>query len=914
MFWSLAEVKTQKLIMNNNTKKIVFGFIPITLLAFSLSFFIPANAEPLITSITPNTIAQGQTVNAVVSGSNLNENISSIGVIGKGVSAVVLHSDPNGGSLTIQFHAAPDAEPGSRNFFVGTLDNKQATYPIQVTIGDEPQVAIIYPNSASPGETKFIQLAGQGLSNITSVRSSNELDLRINSFRYYPHGNIIDLSITVDPNAAVPATHEIYIENAAGQQARTYFNVVSENLARFNTGESYSDPFSPGIYEVSINPTNERQIVVKGAMFNPESYNNIVTILETVDGTVTSRQVNVNYANDNELIIELPENISSDSIGIAVSNEGKSSNIKSVELTALLNNNLNTNRFNDTFTNQQEPSTTPLANETNNDVSDDFIALNETEAPVIHNIDPIKDINEIDSLQPLTQVLFTDNKAKAIQEKIDEAALKNTENPEKLISEIEKNKAVKEQSDLVDEAIKEAKKAKDKELQEILKKAEGLKSKVDELQNLLEEEKKKNKPDRRKLEKYQKLLANANAESRSQTFALLNNLLKYKPQLKDLLIQKPFDLAAIQPNIPEDSAIVQYVPTEEGLIIFVVGKNSLKTRVNKNISKEILNLEVKALRQLFEDEIEKIKETGRVTPIKTWKRSKSETYKNDILPLKERSVFLYKALIEPIAKDIADKQVIAIIANGWLRYLPFQSLGTLTKDSELHFLASEKSIVYLDSVLALSKNKPNTISSKASVAVLANPDGSLSGADKEAEIITKLFGMGTYSLVNKPFNKEVINNVAKKSDILHLATHGYFDGKDISSSYLIAGKVQTKKKTKISKLLLSDIYDLNLQNSKLVVLSGCDTGKIGNLDNEPDDVVGSLATAFRVAGANTILASLWKAHDDATKILMEDFYQNIKQGLSKAEALRRASLKVKSNPKYGHPLFWSLFSLIGDWR
>jgi len=114
--------------------------------------------------------------------------------------------------------------------------------------------------------------------------------------------------------------------------------------------------------------------------------------------------------------------------------------------------------------------------------------------------------------------------------------------------------------------------------------------------------------------------------------------------------------------------------------------------------------------------------------------------------------------------------------------------------------------------------------------------------------------------------------------------------------------------------LLKDIYDLNLNNCKLVVLSGCDTGTLGSLSGEPDDIVGSLATAFRVAGANTILASLWKAHDEATKIIMENFYQNLKSGLNKAESLRKAQLALKENPQYSHPLFWSVFNLIGDWR
>ncbi|MBI1859075.1 MAG: CHAT domain-containing protein [Candidatus Melainabacteria bacterium] len=896
--------------MQRKFKNIILGHL--ALLMFCIFALPPqAIAEPIITEIVPNSIAQGQTVNAIVSGSNLNDNIAAIGFIGNGVSAVVLHSNPDGTSLTVQFIAQSNAEVGQKSFFIGTLDGKNTAYPINVTYGDLPSIAIIYPNSASPGETKFIQVAGTGLTNIASVRTSNEFDLKVNSFRFYPNGNILDLSISVDPNAVAPATHEVFIETLTGQQTKTYFSITKSDFARISNGESYSDPFSPGIYEVSVNPTNQNQIILKGAMFNPDAFNNIVTILENVDGTVTSRQVTVNYANNNELIIDLPENIKTDQIGIAVSNEGKSSNIKSVELDALLNPIPNNN---DTAT-QTINSITSVTDQNIDDPTDELLAYDSMpEPPPAINIEPIENIDSVGTLQPLAQVLFTDNKDEILEDQINEAALKNSENPEELISKIEENKQVKEQSELIELALKEAKKAHDKELQETLNKAEELKAQVNDLESLLDEEKKKHKPDRRKLEKYMKLLASANAESRSQTFALLNNLLKYKPQLKASLIQKPFDLAAIQPNIPDDSAIIQYVPTEEGLIVFVVDNKNLKTRISRDISKEIIDHEVKAFRQLFENEIEKIKETGRVTPIKTWKKSKSKAYKEDILPIKERSIFLYNTLIKPIEKDIAAKKTLAVIANGWLRYLPFQALATPTQDGDLHFLASDKSIVYLDSVLALSKNSTSLNTDKTKVAVLANPDGTLSGADEEAKIINELFGMSAISLVNKPFNKDIINDLSKKSDILHLATHGHFDGSDISSSFLLTGKVQVKKKTVEEKLKLSDIYDLNLKNSKLIVLSGCDTGKIGNLENEPDDVVGSLATAFRVAGANTILASLWKAHDEATKILMENFYKNIKSGMSKADALRVASLKVKQNPKYGHPLFWSLFSLIGDWR
>jgi CHAT domain-containing protein len=58
------------------------------------------------------------------------------------------------------------------------------------------------------------------------------------------------------------------------------------------------------------------------------------------------------------------------------------------------------------------------------------------------------------------------------------------------------------------------------------------------------------------------------------------------------------------------------------------------------------------------------------------------------------------------------------------------------------------------------------------------------------------------------------------------------------------------------------------------------------------------------------MASLWTVDDAATQQLMVDFYQNLKQGMSKGEALRQAKLKLIAR----HPFYWSSFILIGDAR
>lgn len=906
-------------------------YLLVLLFAFGNIFSLPAysSGPPTIFSCTPQALQQGQITTAVVTGENLNSTY--VGVRGGNgdVFAVILKQDPTGMSLTIQFATTPTAIPGEREFFLKNSNQEETTFPIQVTPSGAPLIENVYPSSANPGSTLLLYLTGSRLTNPTITTTSDAL--QINSYRSSNDGSVVYLSVSL-ANDVPAGTYQFYVSTLGGQSQADF--TVTEKVESNNDDSLNADPYSPGLYSIQQSPLNEGQLILKGAMFDSDPSRNTVTLFENNNGTVTSRQVEVVSSNSNEIVVNLPAGIESDSISFAVSSiDGKASNIKSYNFsstdlgpdstttTATTTNNTNlpettTTTASSTNSGAAPTSTTTASNTdtTNPSALEQPTKLPPTASnPTQTNNDKTETTEEItiaNNIKDINQFLFAGNTDTS--NKNSTTTLNEMKDPAKLISSIEENKQIKNQVDLIMIALDEAKKNQD--LSDSAKKAESLKLKVDELEKVIELEKQKNKPNQRKIAKYEQLLASASAESRSQTFTLLNNLLKYKPQLKNLLTQKPFDLAAIQSSIPNDAAIIQYVPTEEGLIIFVVDNKNLKTRINKSVTKDILNKDVQDYRQLFEKEIEKIKTTGRVTPIANWKDDKSISYKKDILPLKEKNALLYNELIGPIEKDIANKKVLAIISNSWLRYLPFQSLGKPTKDGDINFLISNKSIVYLDSVIAVSKSIPPAISNMANITVLANPDGSLLGANKEAELITKLFGMSTTSLIQKPFSIALINQLSKKAEVLHLATHGYLDSSDINSSYLVTGKKMVNGKSKQSKLLLKDIYDLDLASSKLVVLSSCDTGKLGSLSNEPDDVVGSLASAFRVAGANTILASLWKAHDEATKIMMQSFYENLKLGYNKGESLRRAELKLKENPKYGHPLFWSLFSLIGDWR
>ena len=162
----------------------------------------------------------------------------------------------------------------------------------------------------------------------------------------------------------------------------------------------------------------------------------------------------------------------------------------------------------------------------------------------------------------------------------------------------------------------------------------------------------------------------------------------------------------------------------------------------------------------------------------------------------------------------------------------------------------------------------------------------------------------------------------KNISMLHIATHGFYwtetearQTKDLD--FLMMGDnnqsryVEDKALTR-SGLLLSganialkgnplpegledgiltakELAGLDLRGLDLVVLSACQTG-LGEITG---DGVFGLQRGFKKAGANTLLMSLWKVDDNATQLLMTQFYKNLLAGKSKFESLREAQKYVR---------------------
>ena len=108
-------------------------------------------------------------------------------------------------------------------------------------------------------------------------------------------------------------------------------------------------------------------------------------------------------------------------------------------------------------------------------------------------------------------------------------------------------------------------------------------------------------------------------------------------------------------------------------------------------------------------------------------------------------------------------------------------------------------------------------------------------------------------------------------------------------------------------LTAEDVTGLDLLATELVVLSACETG-LGQV--RVGEGVFGLRRAFVLAGAKTLIMSLWKVPDEQTRGLMESFYDRLQAGEGRADALRQAQLALKA--KYPDPFYWGAFICQGD--
>ncbi len=315
--------------------------------------------------------------------------------------------------------------------------------------------------------------------------------------------------------------------------------------------------------------------------------------------------------------------------------------------------------------------------------------------------------------------------------------------------------------------------------------------------------------------------------------------------------------------------------------------------------------------------------------------------------LRRAGLNLYMHVWNPIAAVLGQIRRIFVSPDGELARLPWSVLPTPNG-----YLIDHFDISYVSSTSDFMATAITSPQSPDRPLVIADPDFNFGTPDRydclpfqrlwstrlEGKEVSKLLHV-TPLLDSASVKAEMTRHMPNGSapSIIHLATHGFFlpDCRDqaplwsaegwhrlagqhftnplLQSGLAFAGvntwlrRLEPPSNAEDGLLTAEDVARLDLLETELVVLSACETG-LGEIQN--GEGVFGLGRSFVLAGAKTLVMSLWKVPDRATQELMVGFYERLIRGEGRAEALRQAQLELKKG--YRHPRNWGAFICQGD--
>ncbi len=332
---------------------------------------------------------------------------------------------------------------------------------------------------------------------------------------------------------------------------------------------------------------------------------------------------------------------------------------------------------------------------------------------------------------------------------------------------------------------------------------------------------------------------------------------------------------------------------------------------------------------------------------------------------REDGLSLYSALIAPLREALGNNLQLILAPDSQLNTIPFEVIpapegGYLVDRYRIHYVSVGRDVLRFSAQIPGKPDKSM---------IMASPDFNLkSGMSLKIPASSFVSGRisrdlsrgswhfpplpGTLSegktlgelLNSRPLlEKDALESKVKSLSsplIFHIATHGFFltdqesspdkrglfgeidlgrfSGRGMENPMLRSGLALAGANTWLKHgelppeaedgiLTAEDVSGLDLTNSSLAVLSACETG-MGEV--KTGEGVFGLRRAFALAGAKTLVMSLWKVPDLATQELMVDFYRRILAGTPKADAFREAQLELRK--KYPDPRDWGAFICQGD--
>ncbi|WP_193195464.1 CHAT domain-containing protein [Nostoc sp. MG11] len=421
----------------------------------------------------------------------------------------------------------------------------------------------------------------------------------------------------------------------------------------------------------------------------------------------------------------------------------------------------------------------------------------------------------------------------------------------------------------------------------------------------------------------------------NQQQTLKTKIRTQNPEYAELKYPQPLTLPEIQQQLDKDTLLLQYSLGEKRSYLWAVTPNSLNTY--QLPGREQIE---KAAKNLYNNYLKNPGMRG-VSPKQTAQAAHE----------------LSKLILAPVTDKLGRKRLV-IVGDDALQYIPFAALTSAKSadGSAYQPLVVNHEIINLPSastIAILRKEIKGRSKAPKSLAILADPVFStddervakkpqnaankldlqlqesalkrstsninrsnlvrLQGTRTEAQEILKLVSPSD-NLQALDFDANynwATSKQLSQYQIIHFATHGFADSSDPELSGIVLSLVDKQGKPQRGFLRLNEIFNLNFP-AELVVLSACETGLGEEVQGE--GLVG-LTRGLMYAGAARVVVSLWSVDDEATSLLMQQFYsQMLQQGKSPAAALRAAQLELWKQEQWRNPYSWAGFTLLGEWR
>jgi CHAT domain-containing protein len=333
----------------------------------------------------------------------------------------------------------------------------------------------------------------------------------------------------------------------------------------------------------------------------------------------------------------------------------------------------------------------------------------------------------------------------------------------------------------------------------------------------------------------------------------------------------------VQQSLPPDTGLLEYVVGEDRVMILLVTRTKIASSTSR-IPADDLNARISLLRDLVS-------------------RPESERWTAP-------AAALAGILLTPVAERLSTLRKLYIVPDGALNYVPY---AILPLGSDGRPLVGSIAVAQLPAASWLRAGAPRPPPADGLLAI-APASAHLRHATEEVRAAAELWPANSMTLVGRQATESAVTKAAGGFGVLHFATHGTFDRLNPLFSALQLEPADGAD----GRLEVHEIIRMRL-NVGLVTLSACETALgTGYFSDVPSggEFIG-LTGAFLVAGARSVLATLWRIDDAATVQFMREYYRRVRTE-GKSRALASTQRHLQSIGLYAHPYYWAAFVLIGD--